>query len=93
MIKRNPSNYAVTRQQKRYIARLKATEIQKEEVRENRTSFEQLLSPIDNRRVLSHPEKSQKFFKHSYFQTKYGQERIPSTFALKWKEYYQEGVR
>lgn len=93
MVKREPSNYAVTRQQRRYIARLKATEKQREEVRENRASFEQLLPPTDNGRVLSHPEKSQKLFKHSYFQNKYGQERVPSTFALNWKEYYQEGVQ
>lgn len=88
---RKPANYAVTRAQKRYIARAVANKKQKEEtdsVLEQRAK----LNEFDRYTV----PKGKKFFKHYYITITKGkfvsQERVESDFAKNWREYREEAL-
>ena len=86
---RTPTDYAVTRAQKRYIARLVANKKQAEETKsvlESRAKLDE----FDKHTV----PKGEKFCKHSYQTTRINNfvayERIGSKFATNWRMYRQE---
>lgn len=88
-VKRTPTDYAVTRRQKRYIARQVAKAKQDDETKhvlEERNKLE----PYE-RHIVS---KGEKFFKHYYNTIRrlnfVSQERVGSKFSENWKAYKEE---
>ncbi len=91
---RTPSNYVITRKQKRYIARLKMEQEQKAETLKNIQEAKEK-SKKENKKV--NPEKGEKLFKHSYsvfkplMQGKFvAYTKDPSYFAKNWRSYAEE---
>lgn len=79
---RIPTDYGVTRKQKRYIARLK---VEQEQKKETQAALKKA------KEEKKKPEKSAKLFKHSYFFMKKGKfttyTKEPSFFAKNWRKY------
>lgn len=91
---RTPSEYIITRRQKRYIARLKMEQEQKTETLKNIQEAKEE-SKKENKKI--NPKKGEKLFKHSYSTFKpfaHGKfiayTKDSSYFAKNWRSYAEE---